>query len=364
MGAVQRVKIFVSSPSDLAAERQAIVRAIERLNRQASIRERFVLDVLLYEHEAVPLQARGAQSVVDTFMDVRTSYAVICLFWSRMGTSFTHQGESYRSGTEYEFLTAYREHEKTNAAPYVLLYRKTAPPPANADPTQQAEVNAFFRQFDSPNARFRGLRKSFETTGQIEQMIYEHLDKLIAKYPPSPIDNLATEATQNDSLPSLRVSVGGDNVVRGTQIIGNTVQATVVSEDPALKRVENDIRKLEQQGAQMDRALGESQRKLQNLRARRSNRTPQQSGETLVLWLLLIGISAGFFIFNSPLSPFVAAGALVAGVIWTQRRKQHKQDANAALTQAENEIRQINQKRQQTMNMIRVKEEEKEKLLL
>ncbi len=106
---VQRIDIFVSSPSDVTAEREAIRRVIERLNRLEFIRQRYLLVALLYEDEVPPEVGESAQVIVNRYMTTQNSYITICVFWARMGTPFkiTETGKEYLSGTHYEFLCAY-----------------------------------------------------------------------------------------------------------------------------------------------------------------------------------------------------------------------------------------------------------------
>src|SRR5258706_15072590 len=88
---LRRVDIFISSPSDVAAERKIVLGVIEKLNRLAYIKTKYVLNPLAYEHEVPPESGAPAQIIVDRYMgEPKDCYLVICILWVRMGTPFIH----------------------------------------------------------------------------------------------------------------------------------------------------------------------------------------------------------------------------------------------------------------------------------
>lgn len=181
---LQRVDIFISSPSDVAEEREAILRVIERLNRLSYIRTRYVLNPLLYEKEVPPEAGDHAQMIVDRYMAVEDSYLLICLMWNRMGTPFTHPktGEAFQSGTEYEFTVGYRANGK-NGKPHLLLYRKTTER-SDPDESEKEKVDGFFKRFEGNEATFKGLYKQFTSLSEFENMLFEHIERILHDNPP------------------------------------------------------------------------------------------------------------------------------------------------------------------------------------
>lgn len=182
---LQRVDIFISSPSDVAEEREAILRVIERLNRLSYIRSRYVLNPLLYEKEVPPEAGDHAQMVVDRYMAVGDSYLLVCLMWNRMGTSFKHPqtGEEFQSGTEYEFTVGYRANSK-NGQPHLLVYRKTTEQ-TDADKSEKEKVDNFFKRFEGNEATFKGLYKQFSSLSEFENMLFEHIERILHNNPPA-----------------------------------------------------------------------------------------------------------------------------------------------------------------------------------
>ena len=211
---LKRLDIFVSSPGNLNAERKIISRVVTRLNKLAHIRDRYSLNPLNY-NELVPPESGGRpQDIVDRYLEIEKCYLLICMMWSRMGTPIhdAETGEDFPSGTVYEFTKAYQLNQE-RGLPRILVYRKVADDP-KADPKQQKLVEAFFKRFEGADAEFKGLYQQFKSSAEFEDLIFGHIDNILAKYPPTdetvaPIDTTAsailihTEAAVPDQPPDL-----------------------------------------------------------------------------------------------------------------------------------------------------------------
>jgi hypothetical protein len=181
---VIRIDVFISSPSDLAEERSIIRRVIEKLNR-SSLRDTYFLVPLLYEDEVPPEIGKEAQLIVDRYMQVKNSYIMVSLFWTRMGTPFTiiETNEKYESGTQYEILKGY-ENFQEKGQPHILLYKKEKENP-RADPTQKEKVEKFFNNFIGNSPKLNGLFAKYTDSIEFEEKIESDLTKLIQSYPPN-----------------------------------------------------------------------------------------------------------------------------------------------------------------------------------
>ncbi|MBK8026107.1 MAG: tetratricopeptide repeat protein [Chloroflexi bacterium] len=182
---MRNVKVFVSSPSDLRAERAIVAEVIRIMNERPTIRDRYKFSPYLYEEHAPALTGDGPQEVVNREM-IQPQHAdiLVCMLWSRMGTPLGQinpdTGKPYQSGTEYEFYEAYRSYQRRKS-PSVLLYRCTAPAAAPADPEQVAIVDEFFRRFEGADAQLRGLYRSFSNHDQLREALTHDLDLQIAR---------------------------------------------------------------------------------------------------------------------------------------------------------------------------------------
>jgi hypothetical protein len=124
------LRIFVSSPSDVAAERARVKLVADRLNGELEGRVR--LDILRWE-DAFYTAAHSFQEAIDAALGNMTATdMVLCIVWKRAGLKLNpgvwHRadGSAYESGTVLEFETAVEVSRTHNGTPDVYLFRKTA----------------------------------------------------------------------------------------------------------------------------------------------------------------------------------------------------------------------------------------------
>src|SRR5262245_34615261 len=118
------VRIFVSSPGDVAEERNVAVSTIREL--QAEFQGRLVLVPILWEQ--MPLRATaGFQQEIDRRAPPSKTDIALFVLWSRLGTplskDFVLEDGRRPTGTEWEFEDATRGHER-DGIPEILVYRK------------------------------------------------------------------------------------------------------------------------------------------------------------------------------------------------------------------------------------------------
>ncbi|NWF70816.1 MAG: HEAT repeat domain-containing protein [Chloroflexi bacterium] len=183
---LQRVYIFISSPGDVSEERERTLRVIERLNRQAHIEDKYNLKPLAYERDVPPDMGEPAQLIIERYIQKPgTCYMVVCILWSRLGTPFVdpRTGERFRSGTEYEFIQAYRAMEKHGKVPHIMVYRcKKAI--AKRKGAQIARVNAFFKRFEGKSARYLGFYTTYSTPDEFEEKLGQNINDILYNDPP------------------------------------------------------------------------------------------------------------------------------------------------------------------------------------
>jgi tetratricopeptide (TPR) repeat protein len=125
------LRIFVSSPSDVAAERGRVKLVADRINGELEGIVR--LDILRWE-DAFYTAAHSFQEAIDGAIDsMRATDMVLCIVWKRAGLKLNpavwrrEDGSAYESGTVLEFETAVGVSRKQNGIPDVFLFRKSAP---------------------------------------------------------------------------------------------------------------------------------------------------------------------------------------------------------------------------------------------
>lgn len=123
----QIVRIFISSPGDVAAERDKARRVIEGLQRHYS---GVTLLPVLWEDLALPATA-SFQANIDCILHQQPIDVAVFILWSRLGSPLgagitRPDGTLYHGGTEREFdlmLTAFEQSGKQR--PIILAYART-----------------------------------------------------------------------------------------------------------------------------------------------------------------------------------------------------------------------------------------------
>jgi hypothetical protein len=176
-------RVFISSPSDVFAERERVERVINRLSGEFG---GGLLEAIRWE--------RSYYTAAKTFQDQiplpSETDLVICILWKRLGfelpSDYRRPDGSTPTGTEYEFEDAMRA-ARTNGAPDVLMYRKIAPVLLNADQVEieraqfEALKHFWSRWFLTESGNFTAAFQSFETTDQLEAQVEEHIRRWLSQ---------------------------------------------------------------------------------------------------------------------------------------------------------------------------------------
>lgn len=182
-----KLRIFISSPSDVGAERSVALAVTERL--QFQFRGQIELETYLWERSLLRATATFQTQIVD----IQQSDLALFILWARMGTPLPLEqfsrpdGSQYRSGTEYEFERAREGYEK-GKRPEILCYQKNAEVRLSIRDRQfRAEqiagvdaighfVDRWFRNADGT---YKAAFYSFERTAQFEDLLETHLSNWI-----------------------------------------------------------------------------------------------------------------------------------------------------------------------------------------
>lgn len=174
---LRKLKIFISSPGDVWDERDTAHKVIGRLQEMPHIQDRFAFDVLDYRNRVPPAVGQPPQKTVDSYMKKpEESDIFICFFGNRFGTPL--KGDGFNSGTEYEFLNAYKACE-AGGEPHILLYRGIKPHTPDEDRTQLNFVNEFFQKFEGPDAIFKGLYSEYHSTDEFALKLEKDLHRIL-----------------------------------------------------------------------------------------------------------------------------------------------------------------------------------------
>ena len=187
---IRTVRIFLSSPGDVATERTQVRDLLLGLARGPFVRGRLLIDVVSWDDPLAPAQMDARltpQQAVDCSLPTPAECDLtVVLLWSRMGTPLAEKkadGTAYLSGTEWEFEDA------LSANRPVLVYRRSEKVLLDPDDPQFEErlrqkrlVDRFFASFVAEggvNLRpFTPYASPNDLLTRIRQDVENHLHKL------------------------------------------------------------------------------------------------------------------------------------------------------------------------------------------
>jgi len=128
------VRLFISSPSDVRAERDRLVVVTDRLNGafEGVVR----IETIRWEDGFYTASQSFQEQIDAALAGMANIDIVVCILWGRIGLKLnpalwkragTDGAEGYESGTVYEYETSLAQSRKNNGVPAIYLFRKSAP---------------------------------------------------------------------------------------------------------------------------------------------------------------------------------------------------------------------------------------------
>ena len=203
----QPIRIFISSPGDVADERRRAALVIGRLKREFA----HFLDLIpvLWEYEPM-LSSGHFQDIIEP---PSTVDIMVLILWSRLGTPLPERtakreyrgidGRAPVTGTEWEFEQAVEAQRQRGGTPDLLVYRKFADGFARfsrADQLDQIKqqweaLQGFWeRHFEGPDG-FKAAFNRFTDLDEFETQLEVHLRELLKRrLPPREIRGAKSQA--------------------------------------------------------------------------------------------------------------------------------------------------------------------------
>lgn len=173
---VTKYEIFLSSPSDIEEDHASIDDAISELNQTFGNHSKLVLELLKWKtHVAPGISQDGPQDVINN--DIGSDYD---LFIGILGTKFGTPTADAGSGTEEEFLNAYKKYQDNPNSVQILFYFKTTPPKSvfDIEPEQLAKVQKFKETLGRKGILFREYADAEELSKFLRLDIPKRIDQL------------------------------------------------------------------------------------------------------------------------------------------------------------------------------------------
>jgi eukaryotic-like serine/threonine-protein kinase len=184
------IRIFLSSPGDVAHERRIAREVISRLN--AELAERVFLETYFWEYEPFDF-SKSFQAQIPNPGDFDV---VLCFLWSRLGSrlhsaSKLPDGSPAQSGTEYEIAHALEGQKRRAGVPELHVWINRTIPPFPPDPpevhderiAQWRALKQFIDRWtrDTSEDVFVGSFTDYKTLAEFEELIEIKLRKIVER---------------------------------------------------------------------------------------------------------------------------------------------------------------------------------------
>ena len=229
----RRLRVFISSPGDVGAERQEALAIIKELCYDPDFLGKVYLEPVSWDKpgDETPLIAsRTPQDSINQKLKRPSECdVVIAIFWSRMGTPLPAEfekpdGGRYQSGTEWEYLDAMAaatQSQRTIHRPQIIVYRRKDDPQLNPiDPQfeskriQWERVQTFFENFTDANGAIINGYNSYSSPTSFAEKFRQHLRKLTQEFmaydPPDEEERIGLPLWSGSPFPGLRAFTPAD----------------------------------------------------------------------------------------------------------------------------------------------------------
>ncbi|MBS7787086.1 DUF4062 domain-containing protein [Flavobacterium sp. CYK-55] len=169
---INKYRIFIASPSDLAEERAAMNDVISELNITYGNPNNLYLELLNWENNSAPgISETSIQHIINN--DIPVYDIFIGFLWMKFGTPTNGFG----SGTEEEFNIAYEKFKADNNSIQILFYFKNAVPKSleDIDVIQLSKVRDFKTKLGEKNTYYW----EFTEREELEKFLRLHIPKRI-----------------------------------------------------------------------------------------------------------------------------------------------------------------------------------------
>ncbi len=185
--------MFLSSPGDVAQEREAIANLLkDKLPYDPFLKDRYSISLVSWDDPnaplAMPAHLSPQEAVNRNLPSPSECDAVIVVLWNRMGTPLSmdttkEDGSQYMSGTEYEFHDALKA-AKRCGQPAIFVYHKSAPTNLTLEKgreqilemlEQRQRVEDFLGTFSNADGSLSQSYDQFQNTQELLSKIEHHL---------------------------------------------------------------------------------------------------------------------------------------------------------------------------------------------
>lgn len=186
------LRVVVASPSDVQPERKEVSSVVDTLNKDHGPDYNVRLEVFRWEIDTGPgLDPNGPQALIDRKLRIDDCDLLVVLFWTKFGTPVADAG----SGTEHEFMTAYKAWKEKGRPQIHAYFKQKAFPPDDPDRLREASLVVDFKnRISGEGAKY----ETFKTTGEFRKKLNSALVDFMRSHAAAPAAPSAAQAAASE----------------------------------------------------------------------------------------------------------------------------------------------------------------------
>lgn len=189
------LKVVLSSPGDVSAERKVMEVVIDDLNRGIARERKLRLELLRWETDAYPgFHPEGPQGLIDPALKIEDCDILLGIFWKRFGTPT----KEAQSGTMHEINRAIAQWQKSRRPQIMIYFKEGAAKLKTAEEHRQYSLVMEFKETFPPE----GLYWHFKNATAFERQARNHLTHYLLQHFPPP-GGAAGKAAAGPASPDL-----------------------------------------------------------------------------------------------------------------------------------------------------------------
>jgi hypothetical protein len=205
------VSVFLASPSDVAAEREIVIRSVTQWNAIRGKDRNLIFEIIRWETNTSPAIGIDAQDVINEQID--DDYDVmISIFWTRLGTETARAA----SGSVEEYERALDRHRAGESIQIGIYFKMTAPTLEGFSPQQYQGVLDLKDRLKSDGVYY----KEFSDQQSLDFEIDILLDRLARTFGTGPVDETAPAGPDGLGIDRADSDSGADEPVNERAGIG------------------------------------------------------------------------------------------------------------------------------------------------
>ena len=173
MKQINKIVIFIGSPSDTESERNSILEIVDELNQTLGAIKGVQIETKMWEHDVVPTIGTDGQDVINK--QVSEYDIFVCLMWKKFGTPTARAN----SATEEEYLNALKSYHDNGHCKDIIVLFNNSNVPIDSDLDQLRLVTNFRKRVADDGVFYKTYNGLQDFCKVLRVALYHRIEALL-----------------------------------------------------------------------------------------------------------------------------------------------------------------------------------------